>query len=110
MRFCFKYKRRKICLEVEKCMGARMGIGLMFKLRNTSALLFGFNRPFTRAIHSFFVFFPFFAVWLDDKNRVVEARVVKPFTFRYKSKRKFTRLVEIPISSKYKEQLEIIRR
>jgi len=110
MKFCFKYKRKKVCLDVEKCGGARMGVGLMFKLRNTSALLFGFKKPFEKAIHSFFVFFPFVGVWLDDKNQVVEVRLVRPFTLKCKPKKKFTRLVEIPISSKYQGQLEIMRR
>jgi len=31
------------------------------------------------SIHSFFVFFPFTAIWLDEKKRVLEKKDIKPF-------------------------------
>jgi uncharacterized membrane protein (UPF0127 family) len=110
MRFCFKYKKKKVCLEVEECSGVMQGIGLTFRSKSSRALLFDFYKPVRMAITSLFVFFPFIAVWLDDKNRILEIKAVKPFTFVCRPKKRFTKLLEIPINSKYQEQLKIIRR
>ena len=73
---------------------------MMFKTRNYDNLLFSFSRSGRREKHSFFVFFPFIAIWLDDRNRVLEWRVVKPFEYRVSSRRAFHKLIEIPISYK----------
>lgn len=108
MKFCFNYKRREICVDVNRCEGARKGIGLMFKSRNTKALLFGSKKPFQKAIHSYFVFFPFVAVWLDEKNNVVEIKIVRPFTFMCKPKKTFTKLVEIPLNPKYNKEVQLL--
>ncbi|MBI2629348.1 DUF192 domain-containing protein [Candidatus Pacearchaeota archaeon] len=75
-------------------------IGLMFSEREKAQiLLFEMQRP--SSIHSFFVFCPFIALWLDDKNRVVEFKIVKPFTFSVISKKKFSKILEIPISRRH---------
>ena len=77
------------------------GIGLMFKRRERArALLFKFKKPVKMAIHSFFVFFPFFAIWLNEKDEIVGIKKVKPFKFRVLPSRKFVKLVEIPINKK----------
>ena len=80
--------------------------GLMFRRREKAlALLFEFRKPVQMAIHSFFVFFPFWAVWLDDKNKIVEEKIVKSWIFRIAPKRKFSKLIEIPLNKKYKHLL-----
>lgn len=53
--------------------------GLMFSGRKN--ILFVFEREGFYGIHSFFVFFPFDAVYLDEKKKVVEVvRGIMPFT------------------------------
>ena len=74
--------------------------GLMFHSRETENLLFDYDKKTKMSIHSFFVFFPFLAVWLDDKNKIIEKRIIKPFTFSAKPRRNYTKLLEIPINNK----------
>ena len=77
-------------------------LGLMFRSRrNAEALLFDFKKPTAMAIHSFFVFFPFVAVWLNDKNEVIECQIVRPWIFHVKPKSEFTKLIELPFNKKY---------
>jgi len=68
--------------------------GLMF--RKPQILMFDFSRETREPIHSLFVFYPFLAIWLN-KCEVVDARIVKPFSFSVKPRRKFTKLIEIPL-------------
>jgi|SRR3989338_8083105 len=84
--------------------------GLMFLSVNCDNLLFEFGREGKWSIHSYFVFFDFLAIWIDDDKRVIEAKVVKPFTFSVKPKKKFKYLVEIPLNSKNKKIVEFFRR
>ena len=53
------------------------------------------------AIHSFFVFFPFLAIWLDDKDKIIDSKVIKPFRFSILPSKKFVKLIEIPINKDY---------
>lgn len=92
--------KKRFSLQVEEMRGAGMYLGLMFRTKDTRALLFSFSRPGTYGIHSFFVFFPFLAIWLDEKNRVIESCVVRPFTTLVKPQRAFVRLIEIPLTTR----------
>jgi len=96
----FNYQGEKINISVKNCDGLRKILGLMFKVKDTNALLFDFNHQTNIPIHSFFVFFPFVAVWLDDKNHVIEVKRIEPFTLSAKPKRQYKRLIEIPINTK----------
>jgi len=69
--------------------------GLMFR-KNSLPLLFIFKKPAKRSIHSFFCE-PFKAIWLN-KNKIIEERIVKPFSLSVKPEKPFTELVEIPLS------------
>jgi len=82
-----------------KAKGIQKYIGLMFRTRKTKPLIFEFSKDVIMAIHSFFVFFPFKAIWLDKKGKVIEKRIVKPFTFHVCPKKAFRKLIEIPINS-----------
>ena len=83
--------------NVKKLSEFQKGIGLMFKKRNKCpAMLFEFTQPTTMGIHSLFVFFKFAAIWLDDKNRIVDKRIVKPFRLLVLFKKPFYKLVVIP--------------
>ena len=87
----------KICNELGKAKG------LMFRRREkASALIFDFSPKTRLAIHSLFVFFPFLAIWLDDRNRVIEIKRVEPFVFSVSPEKVFSRLIEIPENEKYK--------
>ena len=102
MEIGLEHRSKKIKLDVKKCGFFGIFRGLMFRRREkATALLFDFKKPRRLKIHSWFVFFPFLAVWLDDKNRILEIKMVKPWKFCVFPKKSFYKLVEIPCSSKY---------
>lgn len=99
----FYFKNKKVKLKVCVVPGWFRGIGLMFnKKKNAKALLFEFKKPVRMAIHSWFVFFPFLAVWIDGHGKVIFSKIVKPFTNYVLPSVKFTKLVEIPLNGNYK--------
>ncbi len=101
-----KLKRKHIKVNVEKVGGFGKFSGLMFKTREFDNLLFEFNSERRWSIHSFFVFFSFLAIWIDENNRVLEVRVVKPFTLSIKPKKSFKRLIEAPLNRKNTKIIE----
>ncbi len=108
MEINFKGKNIEI-QNIKKCKGLAMGRGLMFSRREKArALLFSFNEPTKITIHSFFVFFPFIAIWLDDKNNVLEIKKVKSFIPKISSTKSYYRLVEVPINKTYQEVVKIL--
>ncbi len=101
------YKSKKISLNVKFCK--LKFLGLMFTRREKAkALLFDFKRLRRISIHSWFVFFDFVAVWLDDKSRIIEVRVVKPFSFSICPKKSFSKLIEIPVNKRYRRQVKLL--
>ena len=105
-----KYKKRKIEIPGVKKLGEfEKGIGLMFRNREKCpALLFEFAKPTKMKIHSLFVFFPFAVVWLDDKNKIIDLKIVKPFQFVVSCKNPFYKLLEIPVNKKYKKEIQLL--
>lgn len=92
--------------EVKKLSELGMMKGLMFCRREkTEALLFDKKNI---KIHSLFVFFPFLAVWLDDKNEIVEKKIVRPFRFFVSSGKSSFKLLEIPMSRKYSKIIKLL--
>lgn len=103
------HKGKIFQLEVKKLNLFGRILGLMFSRREKAeALLFEFNKPVRVAIHSWFVFFPFYAVWLDDKNKIIEIQRVNSWKFHIQPKKKYFKLIEIPIKNQYKEILEFL--
>ena len=100
MEISIKHKGKILKLEAGECGVFKKGIGLMFRSKNTENLLFPFSSDVRISIHSFFVFFPFLAVWLDGENRVMELKIVRPFTMVIRPKKKFRKLVELPLNNK----------
>ena len=107
-RVYFNYKNKKIILK--KCNEFEKFLGLMFvKKKNARALLFEFKKPTRISIHSFFVFFPFVSIWLDDKNKVIDINpLIKPFRFSFRPKEKFYKIIEIPINERYREVIQLL--
>ena len=100
----FSHRGKKIRVKAKKVGFIGKGLGLMFKSREKAdALLFTFEKPTRIKIHSLFVFFPFFAVWLDRKNKVIESRRIESLTFHASPRKSFMKLVEVPINQKYKK-------
>ncbi|HLF53612.1 MAG TPA: hypothetical protein VI544_00355 [Candidatus Nanoarchaeia archaeon] len=102
------FGNKKIIFSVKRLSYANYWIGLMFKTKNSENLLF--DLPGKWGIHSFFVFFPFLALWLDEKNKIMEWKIVKPFSFFVKPRKRFSKLIEIPINNKNEPILSIFRR
>ena len=101
--------RNKFKLELKICNKVERFFGLMFmKRKKAEALLFNFKKSTTLTIHSFFVFFPFLALWLDDKNRIIDLKMIKPFTFSIKPTVPFYRIIEIPFNKKYNNLVKLV--
>jgi len=73
--------------------------GLMFR-KDSEPIVLIFKNPTRRAIHSFFCK-PFLAVWVRE-GRVIERRIVNPFSLSVKPREKFTHLFEIPLENNKK--------
>jgi len=112
-RICLNFKGRKkrFNLEVFECNLIEQGIGLMFsRKKNARILAFSFKKPVHLSIHSFFVFFPFIAVWTDGKNKILCWKKVQPFTFCVSPpKLGFFRLIEIPMTKNYSREIKFFR-
>lgn len=83
-------------------------VGLMFCRREKAdSLLFEFKKPTKMKIHSYFVFFPFLAIWLDNKNNILDLREIKSFKTSTGIKKPYSKLIEIPINNKNKNIIEV---
>lgn len=101
-----KYGKKEINILAKRVSEIGKIFGLMFRGRNSKNLLFSFRKKTRIGIHSFFVFFPFLALWIDDDNNVIEFRIVKPFTSRIAPKKPFAKLIEIPFNGKNRKILD----
>lgn len=103
------FRGKKINLGLKVCNSFEKFTGLMFTSKEkANALLFDFKNPTRIGIHSWFVFFPFIAIWLNESGKVIEIRRVSPFTSLVKPERKFTKLIEIPINVKYNGVVKLL--
>lgn len=101
MKTILKYKKKKISFETHKCNWFEKIIGLMFsKKEDAKTLIFEFETSSKRAIHSFFVFFPFLAIWRNSRRQIIKIQVIKPWKFSVKPRKNFKELIEIPINKK----------
>ena len=99
---CFSYGGKKIELEVQNCDSLWSKFrGLMFRNKeNASALLFDFKKSSKISIHSFFCH-EFIAVWLNDKDKVIRIKKIKPWRLNINPKQDFAKLIEIPVNNSY---------
>ena len=102
-----KIKLKGKTIEAEVCDTLwKRARGLMFK-KKSKPLLFVFKKPTRQSIHSLFCK-PFFAIWFFN-GKIIEEKVVKPFSFSVKPKTSFSQLIEIPLKDNNK-LFENIRR
>ena len=101
-----KIGRRNINIRARRLSKIGMIKGLMFCPTNTETLLFDFGHDARHAIHSYFVFFTFLAVWLDEKNNVVDKFKVRPFTTLRMPNVKCRKLIEIPCNDNNEKIIE----
>ena len=95
-----RYRKRKIRFNARKAGFLGKVFGLMLRTRKTKNILFVFSQKTKISIHSWFVFFSFLAVWMDENNNVIEYRVVRPFSTTIRPKKLFKKLLEIPFNRK----------
>ena len=101
-----KYSGKSLELKIKRTNLFSKFFGLMFRNSETENLLFDFARDCKIRIHSFFVFFPFLIIWLNEENEVVGHKIVKPFRFSVSSTKKFRKFVEVPINRKNRRILD----
>lgn len=99
-----KTSRKEFLIEVKRLSFLGRFFGLMFSRREkTPALLFDFKKPVRLSIHSFFCFYPFLAVWLDEEDHIVHQERISSWRLSVRPEKPFVRLVEIPCSERYGE-------
>ena len=108
MELIFSKHNNKFSIDIKKVGLISKGFGLMFRSKSTENLLFDFGKEVSISITSVFVFFPFLAIWLDGKNKIIESRLVRPFELSIKPKQPFRKIIEIPLNSKNKELIELL--
>jgi len=109
MKINITYKNKKFEVDVKKVSEIGKIKGLMFTSReNAKALLFQFKNSTKQPIHSCFVRFPFFAIWLNSDGKIIEIQKISPWKLSVNPKEDFTTLIEIPYNSKYKEIIQFL--
>lgn len=96
----FSLGKKRFSVNVHETGFFRRGTGLMFRSSNTNNLLFVFPKARRVLMTALFVFFPFMAVWLDNKGRVVDLAFVHPFVFSFSPRVKANYLLELPYNAK----------
>jgi len=102
-----KFRGKKLEVKVRETGAFSKFSGFMFKSSKTGNLLFRFGNPSTAAIHSFFVFFPFLAIWLDNENNVADYNLVRPFTFRVTPSLPARELIELPLNEQNRSIIKL---
>lgn len=102
-----KHQGKTIEIAVKNTTFLRRYSGLMFRTNQTQNLYFEFLSSELAAIHSYFVFFPFLALWLGENNEVVDFQMVEPFTFLSKPRKPSRKLIEIPLNKQNEKIFKI---
>lgn len=93
----------KICNRFERFFGL-----MVHRRENAKILLFDFKKPVKWNFHSLFVFFPFIAIWLDEEDKIIEIKRVKPFKINLSPKQSFVKVIEIPMNDKYRKLVKLL--
>ena len=59
-------------------------------------------------IFSLFIPFDFLAVWVDKEGKILMVQVVKPGNMSARPKKKFRKLIEIPMTKNYGEIVKFV--
>lgn len=112
MRYSFSLGGRKLSCDVERVGLFRRGLGLMFRTSDTENLLFDFSREGNqgRQLTAWFVFFPFYAVWLNKRGKAVDICYIKPWEFYIHTRKNFSTILEFPVNSRNRKLIQILRR
>ena len=89
--------------KIKLCKGFQKAIGLMFHKKVNSAFVFPLNNEQDVIIHTFFVFFPIYVLFLDKRKKVIHKTRMKPFTIIKQKARyviEFTHKKNIPLRHK----------
>ena len=105
MKVKIKLKGKEVVIDdIKKASGIKKFSGLMFKGKQSCALLFSFNLPGKYSIHSFFCQ-PFLAIWLNE-GKIVDYKMIGPNAV-IKPEKDFTQLIEIPLNEKYRDVVNL---
>ncbi len=103
-------KKTKIKARVLKNLSQQIK-GFMFCFKQKECLMFNLKNLKNKCIHMWFVFFPLYAIWLDEKKKVIQINYCKPFELKLWCCEKARWLIEIPekifISNKYNKKIKI---
>ena len=106
MKARLNFKGKKLEFEVEKVTGFKKILGLMFKKSDAKALLFEFDKEVLMSIHSFFC--PdFVAIWLNQ-GKIIDHQVIIENKLNIKPKKKFDKLIEIPLNEQNSEVVKFL--
>lgn len=94
------YRSKIISVKVKEARGLGRIFGLMFRSSSTENLLFSFNRRVHLAVHSWFVPFSFLIIWMDEKNKVMEHRIVRPFSTAIWPSKPYAKFIEMPLQER----------
>ncbi len=72
--------------------------GLMFRLKPV-CILFDFHEEATHPIHSLFVFFPFYAIYISEGKKVLEKARIGPFQWVYRNSKAARYLLETDVKT-----------
>ena len=99
-----RYNGKKINVPAKKV--SLFSTGLILRTKNTGNIVFENLHGRDFALTSWFVFFPFLALWLDKRKKVVDFRIVNPFEAKIISKKSFSSILEIPLNKRNTKIIE----
>jgi len=104
MKAKINYKGKGIIIDLKKVSEIGKFTGLMFKSKDSQALLFEFKKS-RQPIHSLFC--PvFLAIWLIE-GKIVDFQLVKPWRLSVKPEKEFDKLIEMPFNNKYSSIINV---
>ena len=98
------HKGKRISIPAKKV--SLFSTGLIFRTKKTENIMFENLPEGNFALTSYFVFFPFLVLWLNNGKKVVDFRIARPFELSMKTNKKAHSLLEIPINKKNKKIIE----
>ena len=104
------HKGKKVLIPVRRTGVFSKYLGLMFRSRHTSNLLFEFTKKGKVTFTSLFVFFRYLTLWLDERNHVLAWEYIRPFRIAIYAPCAFSRVVEVPVNTKNESILRLFRR